>query len=218
MKLRDIMEIWNLNTGTDIFDDITLNAKVNKSVLIDFLVSEYGDMQTVESYSTTMHQKILNFFLVHKWNIDKLCDTLDLDYNPIWTHDNYTDTTWARDETINTDIKEDEDWTEKGHTDETDINGVSAYNDLPATLDSPIDTEHHRDIITVDYSKEGTDDKTTDKDQVEDEDYKGNVHKYGHDANKSYQELIEEERKQAEFNIYKWISYHFARELVLAIW
>lgn len=219
MNLLDTIRLWDIKHPQEkFFDAIPLHEIVNKQWLADYLIQEYGAMWTVESDSELFHCRVVNFFRVHKWNIDKLAESLEFDYNPIWNHDKFKNEVWARDESIATDIYEDEDWTEKGHTDEQDVNLVSAYNDTPATLNNLADTEHHRDVIEIDYSKEGTDDKTTDKDQVEDEDYTGDIHEWGHDATDTYQELIEQERKQAQFNIYKWIGKHFCLEMLVAIW
>lgn len=211
--------MWELNNPKGTFwNAIPLHELVIKDWLANYLIREYGDLWTVEENSETFHQAVINFFQVHKWNIDKLAESLDFDYNPIWNHDKYEHNKWGRDESIATDTYEDEDWTEHGHTDETDVNLVSAFNDVPSTLGALSDTEHHRDVIEIDYSKEGTDDKYTDRDQVEDEDFEGTIHKWGHDANMSYQQLIEEERAQAQFNIYKWIGNHFVNELLISIW
>ena len=231
MTLRDIVDIWEMkNSGKKFFDAITLNAIVDKNALIDYLMFEYQDMITIDSNSGSFHERVIMFFKIHKWNIDKLAESLEFYYNPIGNVNYHLHNKWHRDETIlrdediDSDKVEDEDWTEQGHTDEQDVNLVSAFNDVPSTINNLIDTEHHRDVIDIDYTKQGTDDKETvyhetqDEDQVEDENYDGTIDKWGHDSPNSFQELIEEERQQAQFNIYKWIGKHFCLELLVSLW
>lgn len=218
MTLLDMAEWYETVNGKSMWNDFVLTEKINRQALIDYLMDEYADMEVIDNNSKVYYRKINNFFLVHKWNIDKLAETLEFDYNPIWNSHHFEHEKWARDETINEDTYRDDDWTEHGTTHEQDVHGVSAYNDTQGTIESPIDTEDYRDVMDVNYSKEGTDDTTTDKDTVEDEDYTGDIEKWGHDPNKTYQELIEQEREQAQFNIYKWIASHFCNEMLIAIW
>lgn len=230
MTLRDIVDIWEMKHNGNFFDEITLHQLVDKDALVNYLMMEYQDMITIDSDSGMFHFRVVNFFKTHKWNIDKLAESLNFYYNPIGNVNYHLHNKWARDESIARDEDidsekvEDDDWTETGHTDETDTNYVSAFNDVESREHNIVDSEHHRDVIDIDYNKQGTDDKTTmyhetqDEDTVEDEDYDGTVDKWGHDSPNSFQELIEEERQQAQFNIYKWIGKHFCLELLVSIW
>lgn len=218
MTLRDIVDIWEMQNKGSFFDDVHVNALVDKSALIDYLMLEYQDMITIDSDSGMFHFRVVNFFKIHKWNIDKLAESLNFEYNPLGNVNYHLHNKWHRTEDIDTKKDEDEDWTEHGHTDEQDVNLVSAYNDVPSTINNLQDTEHHRDVIDIDYSKEGTDDKTTVYHEEQDENYDGTTDKWGHESPNSFQELIEEERKQAQFNIYKWIGKHFCLELLVSIW
>lgn len=331
MTFLEILEIWEIkNPEVDFFDGIELHSFIDRDALFDFLLLEYKDMQTVDSDSGLFRRRVKNFFKIHKWNIDKLADTLELKYHTLenvrthqhilYDNDRTTDTTSTREltddetidrdivgkdvtdrdvkdkettekdydetQTIDRDIKEtekigvkdnvDRDWTEKGTDSGTQVNFVSAYNDVPSPEGTPPnvhynDTEHHRDVENGEYSKSGTEDiikdtntdrtdnteddtsisktinddvtrndsmseditknTTTADDTIRDEtinedivknetmadDIHEDIDKFGHDGG-SYQSLIEEERKQAQFNIYKWIAKHFCRELLISLW
>lgn len=220
MTLLDAIEIWKIRMNSDFWNDINviLHEKLDKEALYGYLMQEYGNMEILDTDSIFFHNRVITFFKIHKWNIDKLTESMYFDYDPIGNTVHHTHTTWERDEEILNEKIENDVWTEKGHTDEQDVHLISADNDIPADLDNLKDTEDFRDVIDVDYSKEGTDDKTTNTDQVEDENYDGTVDKWGHESPASFQELIEEERQQAQFNIYKWIGKHFCHELLVAIW
>lgn len=240
MTLWAITELWNIthSNNQDFWDSFVLNNIVDRQGLIDYLLLEFGDMTVIDDYSDVFRHRVENFFIVHKWNIDKLAESLMFEYDPIgntrwhgqdWHHtDNDETTDWKRNETINTDKVEDNDWTESGHTDETDTNYVSAFNDPESREGSIVDTEHHRDTVDLTYNKEGTNDTVTDIDVTENEtfhqfvdaneDHSGTEDEWGHRNNHSFQQLIEEERKQAQFNIYKWIASHFCNELLVAVW
>lgn len=257
--------LWELNNpDKSYFDDIPIHAFVDKEALLDFIVMECGDLRVVDNNSGFFYERVRMFFKIHKWNIDKLCESQQYEYEPL---DNYHsiedrkvdrdvafDSVTDRDQTDDTvtdrGVTEDEhthkDWTDKGTTDEQDVHYISAYNDLESPeqigtdkLGRPIykfnDTEHDRDTIDVSYQKSGDDDIQRDnsieegitvkdvlsedirKNDVTDEDIIEHKTKSGNNG-QSYQSLIEEERKQAQFNIYKWILNHWFHEMMITVW
>lgn len=309
MTFSNAVELWEYQHGAGKFmDDFVINAAVEKPTLLDYLLYDYGTMRIVETNSDAFHDMVDNFFKVHKWNIDKLAESLSFEYNPLdntdWRQvqdfdrgedfDSITDrdvvvdrdmgvdqkTVVDRDvdvdekEIVDRDIKVNRDenidrretidtdktWSERGQSDEEDRHFVSAYNDdnrdTPRSRDTihqsydksgnehtnTVDTEHTTDLentITADdivttttkntdedvVTTERTDtaeDIGTAEDIVKNEQTKEQIDviitKKGHDGNVSYQSLIEEERKQAQFNLYKWIGNHFARELLICLW
>lgn len=278
MKFVEMIDLWELqNPNKEFFDGIELHEAIDKEALLDYLLLEYMYLETVDTSSKAFHLRVKNFFKIHKWNIDKLCESMLFEYKPL---DNYhvnstvetdrdkkVDTITDRDQTTElqkdsekigeeskTDtekIVSDKDWDEHDHMNETDVNLVSAFNDQPspeANASDPTkwhynDSEHDRQSISADTTKEGTESVTTNKNghydldnkdtlsetdkgklneditknEITDEGIVEDSYKYGN-IGKSYQSLIEEERKQAQFNIYKWIARHFCRELLISLW
>lgn len=321
--------LWEMNhPEKDYLDDIPINVFIDKSALLDFIISECGDMTVVDDHSEVFYYRVKTFFRIHKWNIDKLCESMNFEYQPLnnyhgtedstkardiafksvtdrdQTDDTVTDRDQVQDKTTDRDQTEsektdrdistvengekhqkgtddtttDRDWTESGKTNETDVHFISAFNEKESPeligYDSdgyPIykynDTEHDRDSISSSYSKKGTEDinvltdRSTDethsltntvdddtqrtetitediinkdtirediskkntiseditKDDVTDEDIVNHISREGNNG-KSYQSLIEEERQQAQFNIYKWILNHWFHEMVVSVW
>lgn len=237
MTFADTVELWEYeHKNKDFMDDFKIHAKVDKAALKDYLLYDYGSLRTVETNSKAFHDMVKNFFDIHKWNIDKLAESLYFDYNPLYNTDwrqvqdydrgkQFGSTT---DRDVNVDRTEDIDtvkhWDERGTSEETDRHYVSAYND------DNRDTPKTRDTIHKEYEESGNETSNTGDDEnirtAEDieknEDTKEQIDvtitKKGHDGNVSYQSLIEEERRQAQFNLYKWIGNHFAEELLICVW
>lgn len=238
MTLAETVRLWNIQNKQDFWTPIKVHSAIDKEALVDYLLYEYADMQCVDSNSGAFRNHVKNFFDIHKWNIDKLADTLKLEYDPLenvrWHTDDVTqedkDTTGILDNKATEDVITDHnmDWSESGTEDSEDVHYLSAFNDRPSPQGGKFfDVEKTRDTNHTDYSKGGdqVDKDIRDKDTTEHEDTFQNVDdhtdkdidKFGHDGG-SYQSLIEEERKQAQFNIYKWIGRHFSRELLICLW
>lgn len=249
MTLIEQMEIWKLQHDSE-FWEFDIHSAVDKDALIDFLLYEYGDMVTVDSNSGQFRNHIKNFFKIHKWNIDKLAETLILDYDPLENVRYHTHRKFDEEEATDTDFDltanekskgtedvtntHEMDWSENGTENREDVHLISAFNDIPSPMGNNYnDTEQYRDKSDMKYDKRG------DKDDLDvmDRDTTGNKDNTEHtEQNKlrindthedkdmtghnsgSYQSLIEEERKQAQFNIYKWIGRHFCRELLIHVW
>lgn len=89
MTLLDIIETYNTRYGYElddlgtIFRDIDIDSRLDKDVLIGALLDECGAMDAI--YTTTSTFKFFsdNFFKKYKWNIEKLINTLEFEYNPL---------------------------------------------------------------------------------------------------------------------------------------
>ena len=239
------MMLWEINNPNKFYlEDCIIHEFIDKETLMDYIFMECCDMRVIDSNSGAFHERVKNFFKIHKWNIDRLCKSLEFKYEPLnnyhGTEQRKLERDIAFDSVTDRDQKDDKvtdrDWSEKGSSNEQDVHYVSAYNDKESPeqigTDSegrPIykfnDTEHDRDTITISYSKSGDEDISVNdvleedihKNDVTDEDVVENKSKEGNNG-QSYQSLIEEERKQAQFNIYKWILNHWFHELMVCVW
>lgn len=246
MTLRDAVTLWEMEHPTSKFmDEFVINAEVNKDSLFDYLMYEYEGMQIIDGHSGIFHDRVRMFFEIHKWNIDKLAESLQFEYDPLQNYRWKQHRDMDREQDVNSNTNRDVtttttegidtnttgSWDEQGKDSGEDVNLVSAFNDLPSKDKPWVDTEHHRDIDDSKYSKDGSSTQTTHTDDVIntktdddtaktenlDENVLEDITREGTNG-VSYQELIEEERKQAEYNIYKWIGKHFCKELLVALW
>lgn len=89
MTLLDIIEMYNLNNGkplydiSAIFDDIVLDSRLDKEVLAGVLVDECGALNSVYNVTATFKYFSDLFFKKYQWNITKLVNTLEAEYDPL---------------------------------------------------------------------------------------------------------------------------------------
>lgn len=270
MLLANSVELWEMNHPNEFYlDDIDINSTIEKTALFDYLYSEYKTMHVIEPNSDVMHERVKTFFVIHKWNIDKLCETLMYEYDPLnnvnlntqsdkhrdLDRGEVTGEQWTEDEIKKLDSNDirtlhntiNGEGSNSGTSGDHNVHLVSAYNEPLSPSGSDYDpdklvyhdTEKNREIDSGRYSNSGTSTSTTDenvttiKNVGEDNDRTGTkdievvedetertVETVTQKGNKgqSFQSLVEEERMIAQFNIYKWISKHFCKELLIAIW
>lgn len=218
MLLKNVVEIWELkNPNNSFFDSVQITAPIDRETLWDYLIIQYGGMDTVEGNSEYFRFMVENFFKTHDWNISKLWESTQFKYEPL---DNYR----YREETENNEvIDNDKEWNVHNRAFSQTVGRVMGFNtpepDSVLWKDSAgepvyisVGNEAERNMFSSDGDEFGTQDidQTTDFNET--------VNKTGHSPEHTFQELIEEERTQAEFNIYKWIGRHFSRELLIGIW
>lgn len=297
MYFQNLIQLWELqNPNAGYLSTAEINPAIDKQALEEYLLSEFGEMQALYGTVSLFIGKVNSFFKIHKYNIDKLCETLNYEYDPLnnfgWERtqrtDSTEDTTMDRDRNLKFDTERnttdnqnknidfdtnrtttddntettDRTKTTTGNISETNVHFVSAFNDdeSPEQIGTDIyghpiykynDTEEYRntisqsntetvkdtgtvkdnrDIVTGGKDKtvetlSDTENKTgtdTTKETINDVGKKVGdeniVEKKKGNLGKSYQSLIEEERRLAEFNIYKWIGNHFSKELLISVW
>ena len=156
MTLLDIIEVYNINNGNDlnditaIFEDIELDNRLDKEVLAGVLLDECGAMTSIYNVTSTFKYFSNLFFKKYKWNIKKLVDTLEFQYDPLknrsleWTETSDIQQNLVTDEdvsesrtrgntgtqtnTIDEDIRTDLDETKDTDYDSTETNTMSAMN------------------------------------------------------------------------------------------
>lgn len=237
MIFANAVELWEMKNNKRFYEDWNIHPSINKETLLDYLLLNFDVLRTIDSHSETFHFHTINFFDIHKFNIDKLAETTLFTYEPLedytWHQVMNRDTT--QDETTGTTQKVTDDatsstveqYSEDGTSNDMIANLVSAFNDIPSNPPNYQDTEHDRKLNNGSYDKNGdrsidfSSNEVTDLAKDEERDYTENVGeditRHGNDKN-TFQQLINEERAVAEFNIYKWIGRHFQRELLTGVW
>ena len=89
MTLLDMIELYNIRNDLELDDmeslyrDIDIDERLDKDILIGTLLDQCGAMRCI--YETTATFKYFSdlFFKKYKWNITKLIDTLELNYDPL---------------------------------------------------------------------------------------------------------------------------------------
>lgn len=89
MTLLDIIETYNVRYNHDlddlgsIFQDIDIDPRLDKDILIGALLDECGAMDAIYTTTSTFKYFSDNFFKKYKWNIEKLINSLEFEYNPL---------------------------------------------------------------------------------------------------------------------------------------
>lgn len=199
MNLIDILDVYALENDSEnmqlLFNDYTLDERIDRDVMNTTIISELGASRPVTTDPDLFKMLFDNFFKKYSSNITKLVDTMYYEYNPLH----------------NKDISEEEhrqsegdiDNTDEYHTDNTTEGKVSAY-------DSSTYQPKEQAIGDVDHTGETHSDIKSEVDTTR------SIR--GKDGQDSYQSLIEQERKLAEFNIFNWIIKQMRKELFLLIY
>lgn len=237
MILKNQIQMWEeMHENEKFFDGCMIPPSLNRNELFKYIYLEYSDMHTVDGNWNTFHDRVLNFFIIHKYELDGLAESINYEYNPL---DNFhatqnlgrkTDKGSSSSTVEHT--NNNENWKESGREYQQDANLVSAYNDNRSPQQAGkdqdgnpiytyIDTEHHRDLKNRNYTSEGNKSDAFSRGEetgvISAENVGEEIKKHGN-TGVSYQSLIEEERKLREFSIYKWIAKHFSRELLICLW
>ena len=293
MTLIDLINTWNLQHDKEI-DDLTsffseciIDERLDRDVVIMSIIDECGAMRPLYNVSQTMKVFTENWFKKYRWNIEKLCDTLDFEYDPLtnkktdWTETTEIEQNLVTEEGIeeskekkNTGTQKVEDTgtqkmentgtqkmentgtqkmentgTQKTEYNEDVENTTSAMNandyqpdnnsetvgestrtdDLESTRTDDLEstrTDNLESTRTDNLESTRTDNLTETESRSNDRDKSENLDwsetdthtETGMSGSLSYQDLIEKERKIAQFSIYNWIAKKYASEMFLLVY
>lgn len=223
MTLLDVLTMYAMLNNSDdmtlMLQDYALDNRLDRNVMNRAMIKELGAMRPYVNDTTIFKFALENFFDKWNYNIGKLIDTMYYSYDPIGNKNitrtlgetenresqaniNNTDTY-----TTNTDKTE----TISNTTEET----VSAY-DSSTYQPKNKSVSSTNDNTDQDVEHEGTTSSDIQSDVDTAHDLEETIK--GKDGQSSYQELIKQERKLAEFNIYEWILKQMRRELFLLVY
>lgn len=100
--LNDFMH-WD-NT---IFDDVILNAEIDRPTLISTIMLRCGLQKPVYQNFGVFKSQVNLWFAAHSWNFDRLVKLIKEEYNPLWNKDGTVQETRTRDNTENETIDTD---------------------------------------------------------------------------------------------------------------
>lgn len=228
MNLVDIIQVFNMNSGNDIDDmekfyaDIDIDERIDKSTLVGVLLDECGAMDVLYSTTGTFKYFSDNFFKKYKWNIEKLLDTLDLEYDPIKNKNiEWTETT-SIEQNLDTAEESGENrnrkntGTQRNDYDEDETNTISAMNSGSYQPDNKSEKDGSN-TRTDNLNEDITSSKDRNKNEALTwEETDNHVESGTNDI--IVQDLIEKERRVAQFSVYGWIAKKYAHELFLLVY
>lgn len=223
MNLLDTLDIYALIHDSDdmflLLNDYTLDNRINRENLNRVILKELGAMRPITTDSELFKRLLEIFFDKYNYNITRLLDTMYLQYDPlnnkdIVHHVHETENRHSVGDIDNTDeYTTNTDNTETGTS--TTESSVSAYDSSGyQPKDKSVTTPNTRVDNDVEHVGTTTSDIVstvdTDKDMFDTT--------TGKDGEASYQDLIEQERKSSEFNIFNWIIQQMRKELFLLVY
>lgn len=217
MTFLDMIEIYNISKGNEnlddigsIFADIVIDNRIDKDTMISAILDKCGAMHCIYETTATFKYFSDHFFKKYQWNISRLADTLDFEYNPL--QNNKVD--W----TETTDIRQDLDTVENTSENRDKTNG---YNGTETNTISAMNSSNYEPDNRSQTTSSATENIDADKDRSKEEDLtwaETDTHHETGTINTPFQDLIEKERKVSQFNVYNWIAEKYASELFLLVY
>lgn len=213
MNLVALMEISTLYDEDYYFiwKDAMLDTRIDKDTLITQILRACSDSYPLYTTVATFKDASDAFFKKWSYQISKLLDTQDFEYNPIWNKDGDIYETRTNDRNRNEKVDDDFNEQVNENNSSTNENEVSAYN-------SSSYQPHDKDSRSEDLGRHtdaGRDISTNETEKVT-EDY--HRREQGNIGITTTQQMINEERGLYEFNIYEWVVKKYANELFLNVW
>ena len=217
----DLMGIYNYDST--VLDLMQIPSVLDRQTLIDNLLMESAEMEILYSNSDLLKRAIGSWSAknLHVW--EKLYDTTQYDYNPIWNKDGTITELETRDlkgsdhttdNTDRVDALEDKETRDLKDENLHSVYGFNSDNAAPESKDegkyTGNDTFNHtgRQDIDRTFDKATTDTGTVKHERTE----QGNI------GLTSTQQLIEEQRKVVEFNIMDVIIKDFIQRFCLGVY
>lgn len=211
MNLVETLDFYAMkHQSTDLFlmlQDYVIDERIDRDLLNRIIIKELGNATPFTNETTILKFAIEEFFGKYEDNIKRLIDTMYLEYNPIDTKNIKREVNESEQRESDADIlNTDKYGTKKEDHAEQKVSAYDSNEYQPKEKNDVTDQTSHNGETTSDiHSEVGTE--------------KGLVEKItGKDGDSSYQSLIKQERKLAEFNIFNWIIKLMRKELFLLVY
>lgn len=214
-----------------VVSELVLPEGVDRTTLVDNLLAETAELELIYSDLGFMQAMIGRWSTKEAPIWKKLLATTKFEYNPIENYDrreDWTDTTTGSTQSNGTNTQNssssfsgETEGKETLSSSQENINSVSAYNSLEFANKDKADTELTQNTIAEQNSSSKTSQQssgnTTNTEERQNEIVRsGRAH--GNIGVTSSQQLIEEERRVAQFNIYDYIINSFKNRFCLLVY
>ena len=148
MTFLDMIEMYNVKVGNDLdnidslFTDAQIDERLDKHVLAGVLLDKCGAMRCLYETTTTFKFFSDNFFSKYQWNIKKLVDTVEAEYNPLVNKK----LTWTETTDIEQNLDTDEDRSKQNTGTQGNAYSENETNTISAMNSSNYEPDNKRDI------------------------------------------------------------------------
>ena len=199
------------NNYPDIFDGMVLPDGVEKEVVINSIVSELAELDLLYSNPIVLKPLIAVWSNKELYNWKKLFATMNFDYNPIDNFDRTETETINNEKTNNASGTQASETTNNLQIASENVHKVSGYNS--ASL-----LENEGDNGTVNNTGTVGNNITSNSNSKDTGTESRTLHSRGNIGVTTTQQMIEQERKIAEFNIYDYIVQSFKNRFCLMVY
>lgn len=220
-------EIWLQKNNQSVFDLLSLPEGIDKDNVVDNIILECGEFETLYSDPYFMRSAIGTWSNKHYRTFEKWIAALNLEYNPLENYDRQEDWTDTGDE--NTKVKFTDDTTTETDS-STTTEGSSEQNgnteDLVSAFDSSsyqesekhvIDTdEEHSDEVSSNTTLTNDSEQNTEGEKDTIDKHTGRIH--GNIGVTTSQQMLQSELDIARFNIIQEITNLFMTELCICVY
>lgn len=198
MNLLNLLQLYTAMTGKDIFDDVILDNRINKEVLLARIVQECATFKVLYTDVNLFKYLSDNWFKQYQLVFTKLTDTMYFEYDPIHNYDRTLESKETIDDThkniANNSISNTGTVNTAGidtSTDDMSAYNVSSYSPVTKTVNDSDNTVTN-DLVTQDKRDETVTHKDT---------HTINERAYGNIGVTTTQQLITAERDAVMFTV-----------------
>lgn len=206
--------IYVLEMKPDFFETASIDSRIDIDVLTATIISRCGTLLPLHSNIDVFKILSDNWFKRKSYNISKMLDTLEYDYNPIenynrsdLVHENVNTSNESNTETDYGSVVE-----SNGNNKESNENTVSAYNTFTYQ-------PNKKDEIQSNYNQKQN--QNDSQSIIKNDKYNKNnwivTTSKGNIGITTTQKMIASEREINIFNIYEWISLMYEAEFFICI-
>lgn len=208
------MEIWaiknNKENPMEMLNSENFDRRIDSDVLIGKIVEVCGAMTPIHNTSESHKYFHELFFKMWKPQISRMLDTMELDYIPLENFSRFEDLKHDANE-INENVESLGTVSESnGSSSGTSENKTSAYNE---NVYQPNDENVSSGTTKNNYTENSN--KNVNKNRTFGSTDDNKIH--GNNGLFSSQQLLEQERKVAEYNVYQWIVQKYMEQLFLCV-
>lgn len=220
-------EIWLQKNNQSVFDLLSLPEGIEKDNVVDNIILECGEFETLYSDPYFMRSAIGTWSNKHYRTFEKWIAALNLEYNPLENYDRQEDWTDTGDENTKSKFTDDTTTeTDSSTTSEGSSNQNGNTEDLVSAFDSSdyqesekhvIDTdEDHTDEVTSNTKLTNDSEQNTEGEKDTIDKHTGRIH--GNIGVTTSQQMLQSELDIARFNIIQEITNLFMTELCICVY
>jgi hypothetical protein len=186
-----------------IFNELVLPEGMDKQLYINNLLMETAEMEVLFSNPATMRSVIGIWSSAHLDSWAKMWNTTKLEYNPIENYDRQEE--WTDNNKTNSKVQSKDVGTGKNHS--TDISKAAGFDSGNLVTSGQNDNDSNNESTQIGNSEGNSNEELK---------HTGRVH--GNIGVTTSQQMIEEERRVADWNMYEYLIDKFKQQFLLLVY